>query len=69
MRFTMYQVISYLNKLENKDKVFKRVNVDKFKLFKGSYGDLMYELNNIVRPLPIFLYMQDEWELVEGDEI
>jgi hypothetical protein len=61
----MYQVISYLNKLDNKDKKFKRVSDEKFKLFKGSYGDLMYELNDIVRPLPIFLYMQDEWELLE----
>jgi hypothetical protein len=65
----MYQVISFLNKLENKDREFKRVNDAKFKLFKGSYGDLMYELNDTIRPLPIFLYMQDEWELVEGDEI
>lgn len=65
MKLTIYQVISYLNKLENRDKRFKRVGDEKFKLFKGSYGDLMYELNDIVRPLPIFLYMQDEWELIE----
>lgn len=65
MNFTMYQVIAFLNKLENKDRVFSRVNDNKFKLFKGSYGDLMYELNNIIRPLPIFLYLQDEWILEE----
>jgi hypothetical protein len=63
----MYQVISFLNKLENSDKKFKRINDEKFKLFKGSYGDLMYELNDILRPLPIFLYMHDEWELIEEE--
>jgi hypothetical protein len=25
----------------------------------------MYQLNEFIKPLPIFLYMQDEWELIE----
>jgi hypothetical protein len=65
MKFTMYQVISFLNKIENSDRKFKRVNDEKFKLFKGIYGDLMIELNETYRPCPIFLYMQDEWILEE----
>jgi hypothetical protein len=65
MKFTIYQVISYLNKLENKNRKFKRVGDEKFIIFRGNIGDLMYQLNEFIKPLPIFLYMQDEWELIE----
>jgi len=65
MKFTMYQMIAYLNRLENKDRKFRRVNDNKFIVFRGSVGDLMYELNNFINPLPIFNYMIDEWELIE----
>lgn len=58
---TLYQVIAILNNQKTKDKVFHRVNDEKFKIFRGSYGDCMYQLNDIVRPLPIFLYIQDYW--------
>ena len=67
MEFTIYQAIAFLNKFENADREFKRVNDEKFKLFKGSYGDLMYELDGLVRPLPIFNYLQDKWILVEKE--
>lgn len=63
MECTMFQVIGFLNKLENKDRKFKRVGDDKFKIFKGVYGDLMIELNETYRPCPVFLYMQDKWIL------
>lgn len=64
MEFTIYQVIAFLNKHKNKDRKFSRVNDNKFTIFKGSYGDLMYKLNDIIRPLPIFLYIQDKWILL-----
>lgn len=67
MKFTMYQVISFLNKIENSNKKFKRVNDENFKLFKGVYGDLMIELNGTYRTCPVFLYMQDEWILEEQE--
>lgn len=65
MNFTIYQVIEYLNNIENRNKSFSRVGDHKFKIFKGSYGDLMMELGDIVRPLPIFNYIQDRWNLEE----
>ena len=65
---TLYQVIAILNKLETKDKQCYRVGDNKFKIFKGSYGDLMYKIenstNNTTRSLPIFNYMQDKWVMV-----
>ena len=65
---TLYQVIAILNKLENKDKVFSRVGDNKFKIFKRSYGNLMYKIENStsdsIRPLPIFNYMQDKWVMI-----
>ena len=68
MELTLYQVIAILNKLETKDKVFSRVGDNKFKIFKGSYGDLMYKIENLtnssIRPLPIFNYMQDKWVII-----
>lgn len=63
MEFTIYQVIAYLSKIENKDKVFSRVNDEKFKVWRGAYGDIMMELNDIIRPLPIFNYTHDKFIL------
>ena len=64
MELTLYQVIAILNKLETKDKQFYRVGDKDFKIFKGSYGDLMYKIenstNNSILPLQIFNYMQDK---------
>lgn len=68
MKFTMHQMIAYLNRLENKDRKFRRVNDSKFIVFRGNLGDLMYELNKFIKPLPIFNYMIDEWELIEEQE-
>ena len=68
MELTLYQVITILSQIENKDKVFSRVGDNKFKISKGSYGDLMYKIdnstNNATRPLPIFNYMQDKWVMI-----
>ena len=65
---TLYQVIAILNKLETKDKVFSRVGDKEFKIFKNSYGNLMYKIenstNDSIRPLPIFNYMQDKWVML-----
>ena len=65
---TLYQVIAILSQIENKDKQFYRVGDKDFKIFKGSYGDLMYKIensnNNSIRPLPIFNYMQDKWVII-----
>ena len=61
MELTLYQVIAILNQLETKDKQFYRVGDKDFKIFKGSYGDLMMAINGLIRPLPIFNYMQDKW--------
>ena len=66
MDFTIYQVIAYLNKIENKDKKFRRVGDKDFIIFRGNIGDLMYQLNEFVKPLPIFLYIHDRWELIEN---
>ena len=68
MELTLYQVIAILNKLETKDKVFSRVGDKEFKIFKNSYGNLMYKIDNStndsIRPLPIFNYMQDKWVMI-----
>jgi hypothetical protein len=65
MEFTIYQMISFLNQIQNKDRTFKRKNDDKFIVFRGNMGDLMYELNQFIKPLPIFNYTQDKWILIE----
>ena len=67
MEFTIYQVIAYLGQIENKNRVFSRVNDDKFKVWRGAYGDIMMELNDIIRPLPIFNYIQDKFILEESN--
>ena len=60
--------IFIIYKLETKDKVFSRVGDKDFKIFKGSYGNLMYKIDNStndsIRPLPIFNYMQDKWVMI-----
>ena len=61
MELTLYQVIAILNQLETKDKKFYRVGDKDFKIFKGSYGDIMMTINGLIRPLPIFNYIQDKW--------
>ena len=57
---TLYQVIAILSQIENKDKVFSRVGDKDFKIFKGSWGDLKYKIenstNDSIRHLPIFNY-------------
>ena len=61
---TLYQVIAILSQIENKDKVFSRVGDNKFKIFKGFYGDLMLKIgNNEPRVLALFNYLQDRWVL------
>ena len=69
MELTLYQVIAILSQIENKDKVFSRVGDNKFKIFKGSYGNLMYKIDNStnspIRPLPIFNYLQDKWVMID----
>lgn len=64
MELTLYQVIAILNKLETKDKVFYRVGDKDFKILRGSYGDIMMTINGLIRPLPIFNYMQDKWVMI-----
>ena len=59
----LLEVIEILNR--NNDLIFKRINDEKFKIFKGNYGDLMLKLGDIIRPLPLFNYMQDLWILDE----
>jgi hypothetical protein len=61
-------MIAYLNRIENKDRRFRRVNDIQFIVFRGNMGDLMYELDKFIKPLPIFNYMVDEWELIEEQE-
>ena len=65
---TLYQVIAILSQIENKDKVFSRVGDEDFKIFKNSYGNLIYKIenstNDSIRPLPIFNYMQDKWVMI-----
>ena len=53
----LLEVIEILNR--NNDLIFKRINDEKFKIFKGNYGDLMLKLGDIIRPLPLFNYRQD----------
>ena len=61
MELTLYQVIAKLNQLETKDKKFYRVGDKDFKILRGSYGDIMMTINGLIRPLPIFNYIQDKW--------
>ena len=63
----LLEVIEILNR--NNDLIFKRINDEKFKIFKGNYGDLMLKLGDIIRPLPVFNYMQDLWILDEALKI
>jgi hypothetical protein len=65
MEFTIYQMISFLNKIENKDRKFKRKNDDKFIVFRGNYNDLMIQVGDIIRIFPIFNYTIDKWILIE----
>lgn len=62
----LLEVIEILNR--NNDLIFKRINDEKFKIFKGNYGDLMLKLGDIIRPLPVFNYMQDLWILDEDED-
>ena len=68
MELTLYQVIAILSQIENKKKKFYRVGDKTFKIFKGSYGNLMYKIDNStndsIRPLPIFNYLQDKWVMI-----
>ena len=65
---TLYQVIAILSQIETKDKQFYRVGDKDFKIFKSSYGNLIYKIenstNSSIRPLPIFNYMQDKWVMI-----
>lgn len=61
----LLEVIEILN--GNSNLIFKRINDENFKIFKGSYGDLMLKLGDIIRPLPLFNYMQDLWILDEDE--
>lgn len=58
-KYNLHEVIEIMNK-EPKVR-FKRVGDEKFIIERGSYGDIMLKLDNIVRPLPIFLYIHDLW--------
>lgn len=62
----LLEVIEILN--SNNNLIFKRINDEKFKIFKGNYGDLMLKLGDIIRPLPVFNYMQDLWILDEDED-
>lgn len=61
------EVIQELNKFPNKR--FKRYNDDEFIIFRGSYGDIMYELKSdskgketrFCKTLPIFNYLNEIW--------
>lgn len=61
------EVIQELNKFPNKR--FKRYNDDEFIIFRGSYGDIMYELKSdskgketrFCKILPIFNYLNEIW--------
>ena len=68
MELTLYQVIAILNNIETKDKVFQRVGDKDFKILRSSYGNIMYKIdsfdNKVIRPLPIFNYMQDKWVMI-----
>lgn len=66
VQYNLIQVIQFLNKLENKDKQFYRLNDEEFIICKGNYNDLLMKLpNGILKPLPIFSYLQDLWILKE----
>jgi hypothetical protein len=68
MEYTIYEMISFLNQIKNKDRKFKRKNDDDFIVFRGSYNDLMIQVDEIIRVFPIFNYTQDKWILIEGEE-
>ena len=62
----LLEVIEILN--SNNNLIFKRINDENFKIFKGNYGDLMLKLGDIIRPLPVFNYMQDLWIFDEDED-
>jgi hypothetical protein len=53
MEYTIYEMISFLNQIKNKDRKFKRKNDDDFIVFRGSYNDLMIQVDEIIRVFPI----------------
>lgn len=61
--FTTIEAIEYLTNYPKA--TFNRVNDIDFTIFKGSYGDCMYEIGKIIRPFPVFNYIQDLWVLNE----
>jgi hypothetical protein len=65
MEMTTIEAIDFLSKLENKNKIFKRVNDNNFIIFKGVYGDCMMQVSENIRVFPLFNYIQDRWILIE----
>lgn len=62
-KHNLYEAIEIMNK--NPSVKFKRFGDEDFIIERGSYGDVMMRLGNIVRPLPIFLYLHDFWLKME----
>lgn len=62
-RYGLYEAIEIMSK--NTNVKFKRFGDEDFIIERGSYGDVMMRLGNIVRPLPIFLYLHDFWLKME----
>jgi hypothetical protein len=65
MDFTIYQVIAFLNQLNNKNRKFRRVGDEDFIIYKGHLGDLLMKVGDVIKPLPLFNYIIDRWELIE----
>lgn len=62
-KYNLYESIEIMNK--NPSVKFKRFCDEDFIIEKGNYGDIMMRLDDIVRPLPIFLYLHDFWLKIE----
>lgn len=62
-KYNLHEVIEIMNK--NPSVKFKRFGDEDFSIEKGNYGDIMMRLHDIVRPLPIFLYLHDFWLKME----
>lgn len=62
-KHNLYEAIEIMSK--NTNVKFKRFGDEDFIIERGSYGDVMMRLGNIVRPLPIFLYLHDFWLKME----
>ena len=62
-KYNLYESIEIMNK--NPSVKFKRFGDEDFIIEKGNYGDIMMRLDDIVRPLPIFLYLHDFWLKIE----